>query len=181
MGGWRYLPTVSGQDCSITAVQLQALCAARQAGVEVPQATIDKAASYLKKCQYRQNGGFTYVAGNSNPTLACSGAALAALNRAGLKEDAVFNPGMDFVRKLDPKMHRGNFFFYGHHHAGKAMWLAGESDFEKWYPAIRDELVRKQQNGQWNDPTARQYPSLDTALALIILQLPNGKLPSLKR
>jgi prenyltransferase beta subunit len=180
-GGWRYLPSWTDQDSSITSVQLQGLCAARRAGVEVPQATIDKAVGYLKKCQYNKNGGFTYVVGNANPTLVCSGAALTALNRAGIKDEAVFKPGVAFVHKIEPKTFTGNFFFYGHHHAGKAVSLAGEKEFEQWFPAIRDELLRRQKDGRWIDHGFVHYPNLDTALAVIILQLPHGKLPSLKR
>jgi hypothetical protein len=45
----------------------------------------------------------------------------------------------------------------------------------EWYPAIRDQLVANQQSdGAWQGDFSRDYA---TAMALIILQMPNRYLP----
>ena len=36
-------------------------------------------------------------------------------------------------------------YFYGHYYAVQAMWTAGGDYWAEWYPAIRDELIRRQQ------------------------------------
>ena len=58
-GGWRYLPKVGDADLSVTVTQLMALAAARDAGVDVPKETIDRAIDYVKKSQ-NGDGGFRY-------------------------------------------------------------------------------------------------------------------------
>jgi hypothetical protein len=55
------------------------------------------------------------------------------------------------------------------------MFLAGGDYWTQWYPAIRDELVAKQErNGMW---TGEVSPEYCTAIALIVLQMPNRYLP----
>ena len=61
----------------------------------------------------------------------------------------------------------------------QAMYLAGDPYWSKWYPAIRDELVAKQQaQGAWYDSVSPEY---GTAMACIILQVPNRYLPIFQR
>src|SRR6266478_1298618 len=59
-GGWRYRPIARDADISVTVLQVVALRAAKNAGLEVPQATIDNAVQYVKKCYHPASGGFTY-------------------------------------------------------------------------------------------------------------------------
>ena len=43
-------------------------------------------------------------------------------------------------------------FFYGHYYAVQAMWHAGRDRWQHWYPAVRDELVKRQKpDGSWAD------------------------------
>ena len=59
------------------------------------------------------------------------------------------------------------------------MWHAGGDHWPKWYPAIRDVLLRLQQDdGSWMDPICPEY---GTAMACIILQMPNNYLPIFQR
>ena len=70
-------------------------------------------------------------------------------------------------------------YFYGHYYAVQAMWTAGGDYWTSWYPAIRDELIAAQQNdGSWDDGICPHYA---TAMACIILQVPNNYLPILQR
>jgi hypothetical protein len=55
------------------------------------------------------------------------------------------------------------------------MYLAGGTYWSNWYPAIRDLLIKKQQPaGNWAGEVDDEYC---TAMALIILQMPNRYLP----
>ena len=56
------------------------------------------------------------------------------------------------------------------------MFLAGGDYWAKWYPAIRDELIAKpgRPTGAWDGDFSDDYA---TAMALIILQMPNRYLP----
>src|SRR5260370_20036617 len=64
-GGWGYVSAADGSDFdegSVTITQVQALRAARNAGIVVPKEIIDKARDYLKKCTNAQ-GGIIYSLG----------------------------------------------------------------------------------------------------------------------
>ena len=59
------------------------------------------------------------------------------------------------------------------------MWIQGGEDWAEWYPAIRNELIRRQSAvGYWTDSICNEY---GTAMALIILQIPNNYLPIFQR
>src|SRR5262249_42818131 len=61
-GGWGYLSALDGNDFdegSVSVTQVQALRAARNAGIVVPKEAIDKTHEYLKKCT-TSRGGLIY-------------------------------------------------------------------------------------------------------------------------
>ena len=59
-GGWRYQPRREDADLSVTICQVMALRAARNAGLRVPNETIDQCIDYVKKSQ-NADGGFRYM------------------------------------------------------------------------------------------------------------------------
>jgi hypothetical protein len=66
-------------------------------------------------------------------------------------------------------------YYYGNYYAVQAMFLAGGDYWAKWYPAIRDQLIAKQEPaGNWEGDASHDYA---TSMALIILQMPNRYLP----
>lgn len=78
-----------------------------------------------------------------------------------------------------PMNHLDIHYFYGHYYATQAMWAAGGDYWQDWYKFIRDELVGHQYNdGFWVDGICIHYA---TAMACIILQVPNNYLPILQR
>jgi hypothetical protein len=59
------------------------------------------------------------------------------------------------------------------------MWQAGGDRWDGWYPGIRDALLSRQgDEGGWMDSICLEY---GTAMACIILQLPNNYLPIFQR
>lgn len=70
-------------------------------------------------------------------------------------------------------------YFYGHYYAVQAMWTAGGKYWMEWFPYIRDQLLETQlPNGSWADAVDSHYA---TAMACIILQVPNNYLPILQK
>ena len=61
----------------------------------------------------------------------------------------------------------------------QAVYTAGGTYWSEWYPAIRDELLANQRSdGNWPDQFCTHY---GTAMACLILQIPNNYLPILQR
>ncbi|MFO0965521.1 MAG: prenyltransferase/squalene oxidase repeat-containing protein [Gemmataceae bacterium] len=187
-GGWRYQPRSADADLSVTICQIMALRAARNAGVFVPRNTADNCIKYVKECQDRFSGGFRYQRGHGPVGFARTAAGVTALYSAGVYKGEEVEKGLDYMIKNKPGDGRGGgifgeaefHYYYGHYYAAQAMWIAGGRYFREWYPAIRNELLgRRQGDGSWFDGrTCRHYC---TAMALIILQIPNNYLPIMHR
>src|SRR5205814_2812897 len=85
-GGWRYRPIARDADISVTVLQVVALRAAKNAGLEVPQATIDKAVGYVKSCYEKNSGGFSYQP-HGAPGFGRTAAAIYSLQVCGHYDD----------------------------------------------------------------------------------------------
>ena len=188
-GGWRYQPRRADADLSVTICQVMALRAARNGGIHVPNETIDRCIEYVIRSQ-NPDGGFMYTIQPPGPSgFARSAAGVVALYSAGVYEGPEISKGIDYLMKFKPHQsdgspaplptEAGGFYFYGHYYAVQAMWQRGGQPWNQWYPAIRDELVSKQQsNGAWTSPISHEYA---TAMACIILQVPNNYVPIFQR
>jgi squalene cyclase len=121
-------------------------------------------------------------------------AGVCALNAAGIyrqskdkdgkpSDDALrVEAGLNFLLKNKPGSGFGRsdmHYFYGHYYAVQAMWTAGGHYWQEWYPAIRNELLARQNSdGSWLDMICSHYA---TAMACIVLQVPNNYLPILQK
>jgi hypothetical protein len=185
-GGWRYMPGSRDADLSVTICQIMALRAARNAGVTVPKSQVEKCVEYVKSCQDRREGWFRYMrqgGGGGGPQgFARTAAGVCALYSAGIYKGTEIELGLKFLMRTKPSgagFHRPDMhYFYGHYYAVQAMWTAGSDYWKEWYPAIRDELLAHQNpDGSWIDQICGHY---GTAMACIILQVPNNYLPILQ-
>ncbi len=180
-GGWRYFPQRADADLSVTICQVMALRAARNAGLFVPNEVIGRSIEYVKRCQ-NADGGFMYQA--TLPGISeypRSAAGVVALYSAGIYEGEEVEKGLQFlVEAAQPNSVTGNsYFFYGQYYAAQAMYQAGDKHWSAWYPTMRDQLKRAQRpGGEWADPICSEY---GTAMACIILQMPNSHLPIFQR
>jgi hypothetical protein len=186
-GGWRYMPVPYDADVSVTISQVMALRAARDAGIKVEKTVIDRAIEYVRKCQ-NSDGGFSYMlvqggrADGSGSAFPRSAAGVATLYYAGIFEGDDLKRGLEYVRRFRPNSPQANagaamgHYFYGHYYAVQSMFLAGGEYWAEWYPAIRDELIGRQDavTGAWTGEINEDYC---TAVALIVLQMPNRYLP----
>jgi hypothetical protein len=192
-GGWRYQPVPYDADISVTICEIMGLRASRDAGIKVEKDVIDKAVEYVRNCQ-NADGGFSYMAGGfgggpggGGSAFPRSAAGVAALYYAGIFEDGAINRGLEYVNHFKPGRDFGaggpmgfgggnSHYFYGQYYAVQAMFLAGGDYWANWYPAIRDELIARQDKttGGWSGEVNEDYC---TAMALIILQIPNRYLP----
>lgn len=177
-GGWRYEPKRNDADVSVTICQIMALRAARNAGIYVPNETVDHCIDYIKRSQ-NPDGGFMYML--SQPGLSQfprSAAGVVALYSAGIYEGEEIDKGLEYLTQHMPEttaFSRESHFFYGHYYAVQAMWHAGGQRWRDWYPAIHDVLIARQKDdGSWFDAIGPEY---GTAMSCIILQMPNNYLP----
>ncbi len=174
-GGWRYQPVRSDADISVTICQVMALRAAKNVGIYIDKSVIDKAIDYVKNAQ-NPDGGFRYMLSSGGSAFARSAAGIAALQYAGIYKGEEIERGLQYLSRFKPPKERTvGHYFYGHYYAAQAMFLAGNVYWTDWWPAVRGELVERQSpEGFWRGQAGQEY---GTAMALIILQMPNRLLP----
>jgi hypothetical protein len=188
-GGWWYQPDRAAgrtSDISVTICQTMALRAARGAGINVPQKTIDKAIDCVKRAA-QPDGGFAYQVpekgqaggGSAFPRSAAGVCILYGLGQYAAKET---KNGLEYLRKQPPGGKSGGFmghYFYAQYYAAQAMYQAGDEYWAKWWPAIRKDLMSKQNaDGSWQGDAGVNY---GTGMACIILCIPYRYLPILQR
>lgn len=180
-GGWRYMPVPYDADISVTICQVMALRSARDTGIKVEKQVIDHAIEYVRRCQ-NADGGFSYMAGQGGGSgYARSAAGVASLYYAGISAGDEITRGLNYIKQFIPRP--GNpgqaeaegHYYYGNYYAVQAMFLAGGEYWKQFYPAIREQLIGRQGSaGSWSGDVSEEYA---TAMALIILQMPNRYLP----
>ncbi len=179
-GGWRYQPVPADADLSVTICEVMALRAARDAGINVPKRTINHAISFVRKLQ-NPDGGFSYMLGNPGSAFPRSAAGLAALFYMGIYNGKAIDNAVKYVLHNNPSANAvGMYHFaYGSYYATQAMFMAGGNAWAKWWPIIRkQELQRQQPDGSWSGEAGEPY---GTAMALIVMQIPDRYLPVLQR
>jgi Prenyltransferase and squalene oxidase repeat len=187
-GGWRYEPIKQPADSSVTICQIMALRAARNVGFFVPKEAADKCVKFVRSCQTAE-GGFSYFAGQPGAAFPRSAAGVVALYCAGVYSGPEVERGLRYLMRFKPGAFAGRagfypdtHYYYGQYYAAQAMWTAGPKYWNEWFPAIRDELLRLNRgrpDGAWTDQGVCNHYA--TAMACIILQIPNNYLPILQK
>ena len=208
-GGWRYNPMRADADISVTICQIMALRAAKNAGCAVPAEVAEKCTKYVERLQdIGGDGGFRYQAGGGDLNRQIIGGqghtgfartaagVVAACTAAGVYRGRAVERGLEYLmQRCKPgvaaqgqrgfRQDMAVHYYYGHYYAVQAMWIAGGSYWSDWFPAIRDDLLNNPDrvgDGSWHDRHNFPHcPHYCTAMACIILQVPNNYLPIFQR
>lgn len=153
VGGWRYQPTPSDADLSVTVMQIVALRAANNAEVPVPAATIEKAIAYVTSCAH-PNGGFAYQPGGGpNPQMTAAG--ILSLQLLGHYNDPNVLKALDTLAATPIQWDASglSYFYYFHYYAIQGNYQAGGKYWNDWHPRIRELLLARQNtDGSWDVP-----------------------------
>ncbi len=207
-GGWRYEPYAVESDMSIVVCQVLALRAARNIGVRVPKAVIDKAARYVVDSAVTDNsasvrspfgrsinynseiGSFHYQKNDgSRSSFSLTAAGVTALHGVGIYSTEYIDAGVHYLMANLDRFNRewGHangyhfFFWYGHYYGVQAMYTAGGPAWESYFEDVRTEILRGQNsNGSWPNETG-PGPAFGTACAVLILEIPYRFLPIFQR
>jgi hypothetical protein len=203
-GGWGYVSAKEGNNFdegSTTVTQVQALRAARNAGIVVPPDAIKDAIKYLKAASDNPTGGVTYSLasgggqGAGSPALTaaaiCCGFSTGDYNSELVKK--WFKFCQSHLRTIgDGRMGHDEYINY---YFSQSVYMLGEDGWAKLFPDSRpeeritwskyregtfDSLLRMQQaDGSW--PGQHAGPVFATAVFLSIMQLDNAVLPIYQR
>jgi hypothetical protein len=184
-GGWYYEPEVSANhEGSVTVCLVQALRAARNAGIKVDRDVIRKAEGYVIRLQ-KDDGTFRYMLDLDRSSIALTAACIGTLNMAGRYDDTVIQRGMDAIwRGLALRREEGgkaDYPFYERFYLAQALWqLSDRSLFDRWFEEERARLLKSQRrDGSWDSP--RYGDCYATAINCLVLAIPEGLLPIFQR
>ncbi len=208
-GGWGYVSAKDGSNFdegSVTITQVQALCAARNAGIIVPNDAIKDAQKYLSDST-DSNGGIMYSlawgggGGGGRPAL--TAAAITCGFSAGEYKSDLIKRWIKFCQ-----LHLGTpgdgrrvgHDEYTHYYFAQVVYSLGEDRYKKLFPDARsDEIISwkkyrkavfdefkttQDADGSWttNNWTARSVgPVYVTACFLTMMQLDKAALPIYQR
>ena len=184
LGGWRYTPTSRDADISVTVLQVAALRAAKNAGLAVPQDTIDRAVAYIGQCYDDGSGGFTYQPRNHQPGFARTAAAIYSLQVCGKYNDPMVGKGSDYLFAHDKDTEQ--WWPYGCYYAAPAQYMIGGDTWKRWYGDMKTRLlsttIREGDTIHWNERRSNQLgPIYDTAVFITILAMPYHYVPLYQR
>ncbi|MGE3163446.1 MAG: prenyltransferase/squalene oxidase repeat-containing protein [Planctomycetota bacterium] len=196
-GGWGYGPGDAFDEASITVCCLQALRAAKDAGIDLSPlepggesriaVAVRGAVSYLTRCCL-EDGSFKYslARGVDRSSYELTAAAVSTLDAAGEYSGDAHTRGVGYLLRVlsrcgaTPLRASSNYPFYGNFYAAQVYHQLGGAVWADWEPAARGELIAQQnrEHGYWDSKFGREY---GTAMALLILEVPVAYLPMYER
>ncbi|MCP3916615.1 MAG: M56 family metallopeptidase [bacterium] len=172
--GWRYQPYTMDGDIHVSALQLLALEAARDAGLDVPVRSLERARATIRAFADPETGTFRYQSGqHARVTVATTAAGWACLGTTELMEESTRKAGLAYLVREMPK-HDERWF--GHYVAWHASYLVAhalrtwpEAETAKLAAGLHERLLKSQaKDGSWPN---RAGPGLaySTAVGCILL------------
>lgn len=174
-GGWRYVPTPTQGDLSVSVMQVMALRAAAETGIYVPDETIEHAVKFIKDCWVKSQNGFSYMARGGGMNFNRSAAGVVCLQSVGLHDDPTIPLSVETVSKIAFAEDREkNHFWYGHYYASVALYHYGGDAWKNYYPRICEKIL-----ADWEKKS--YYSVIDTAWAILVMGVPYRYLPVYQR
>ncbi len=208
-GGWGYVSAKDGSNFdegSVTITQVQALRAARNAGIIVPGEAIKDAIKYLRDSTNEQGGvmySLAFGGGRGEGRPALTAAAIACGFNAGEYQGDLVKKWLkncQLTLSIPGDGRRMGHDEYTHYYYAQVVYVLGDDRFKKLFPDAKDdetltwtkyrksvfeEFKRTQaEDGSWSHDswTARMVgPVYVTACYLTILQLDRAALPIYQR
>jgi hypothetical protein len=174
-GGWRYQPRVERGDISASVMQVMALRAAAESGIQVPEETLDRAIRFIRKCYNPKEKGFGYMHGGESPKFARSAAGLVCLQTVGLFDDPIIPEVVDYVLRHTDDL-KADHYWYGHYYASIGLYHYGGEPWKTYYPRIKEKILK-----DWERECRYGSNVLDTSWAVLILGVPYRYLPIYQR
>jgi hypothetical protein len=175
-GGWRYSPDSTDADTSVTGAVLMGLLAARNAGMDVSDDSVNSAMEFMRRStatdgSVAYTGGFGGMGGSMNLT------AVAALVGAVSKSKETDQYKANLKRLLDNlETHEsGNFAEYFRYYMAQALFQGDYNAWQKWNAAkVRELRDIQRDDGSFGG-------NYETGMSLLALALNYRFLPIYER
>src|SRR5262249_22137773 len=148
-------------DLSVTVCQVQALRAARDAGILVSADCIDRVVKYVRDSRigYDSDAGAFYYkiygrAARTKTSFTVNAAAVTTLHSAGLYDAREYGRALDLVAEgyseVTEEFADHFYYWYGNYYAAQALFTEGGARWRTYWQRLRDDLLaRQREDGRW--------------------------------
>lgn len=179
-GGWRYGPDSRDADTSVSGAVLVGLLAARNAGIEVPDESIDKAINYYKSMT-SPSGQVAYAGGigGMDESLARISIGTLVYSIARRKDLTQFKATIGYLKQRLENSPQGPWVEYTRYYQAQALFQGDVDAWEKWNKLLIRQLKQTQQaDGSFR---GQNGPAISTSMSLLALALNYRFLPIYER
>jgi hypothetical protein len=174
-GGWRYSPDAKDADTSVTGAMLMGMLAARNAGLKVPDDTLEAALDYMRRSTGK-DGSVAYSGGFGGMGESMNRSAIATLVAAVSKKKDTdeYKATLEHIRsRLEHQ--EGSYKEYFRYYMAQALFQGDVDAWGKWNAATIRALAEAQgQDGSYGD-------AYQTGMSLLALALNYRFLPIYER
>ena len=180
-GAWRYSPQANDADTSVSGAVLVGLLAARNAGIEVPDESIDKAINYYTNMtsdsgQVGYSGGF---GGGFDESIARISIASLVYSVARRKDLPEYKATLGYLTARLEQTSNNHYQEYADYYQAQALFQGDIEAWEKWNKLLVRRLKAKQKkDGSF---TGQFGPEVGTKMSLLALALNFRFLPIYER
>jgi len=181
-GAWRYSPDSTDADTSVSGAVLVGLLAARNAGIEIPDQSIDKAIAFYRQMT-SPSGQVAYAGlGGFDESLARVSIATLVYAVARRKDLSEYKSTLSYLKDRvegSPDQGRGGYEDYTRYYQAQALFQGDVEAWDKWNKLLVKKLKQAQQRdgsieGQFGQSTS-------TSLSLLALAVNYRFLPIYER
>ncbi len=176
-GGWRYAPSATDSDTSVTGAVLMGLLAARNAGMNVPEETIKMALDYMARSTGK-DGSVAYSGGMGGMGESMNRTAIATLvfSVGRHKDWDQFKATLKHLTGQLEHREAGSYAEYFRYYMAQALFQGDADAWKKWNAA----KIRELQQGQRPDGSFSSG-AYGTGMSLLALALNYRFLPIYER
>ncbi|MEM9802837.1 MAG: squalene--hopene cyclase [Planctomycetota bacterium] len=179
---WRYSPSSTDADTSVSGAVLMGLLGARNAGIAVPDVAIDDALAYFESMTSSSGTvGYSGVASFGDSVARSSIAALVACvgKRRGI---GTFDALEGYVVKQKERLQSGSHPCYARYYLSQALFQLDHAAWKEWAALnTRDLVTRQESDGSLPMPGSFHGPSYQTGMLLLSSALGYTLLPIYER
>lgn len=180
LGGWRYAPEATDADTSVSGAVLVGLLAARNAGIETPDETLDRAVDYFVSMT-SATGQVAYASGMGGFDDSLARISIASLVYSIARRNDLPQRDTTLKRLTEQLESEGadHYREYRRYYQAQALFQGDVAAWEKWNRL----LIRQLKTSQASDGSfAGQFgPATDTSMTLLALALNYRFLPIYER
>lgn len=176
-GAWRYSPESNDADTSVAGAVLMGLLAARNAGIKVPDESMDKALEYFQKMTTKQGSvGYSGIGGGGSKNLQAISTLVLSI---GHRKDAPQYEGLTRQIKGSIEYPGNSYPYYFRYYMAQALFQADFDSWKKWNRLTMRQL--KDQQGDDGSFKSGHGDAYGTAMSMLALALNYRFLPIYER